>query len=52
MSADNLLWMLANCRDRFTHVGCDPSQAEEFEDMGHKAATLPIDPYKWLTMTL
>lgn len=45
MSADNLSWMLANCRDRFTHVGCDPSQAEEYQDMGHEVVTLPLDPY-------
>lgn len=45
MNADNLSWMLANCRDRFTHVGCDPSQSEEYQDMGHEVATLPLDPY-------
>lgn len=45
MNADNLSWMLANCRDRFTHVGCDPSQAEEYRDMGHEVVTLSIDPY-------
>lgn len=45
MSADNLSWMLANCRDRFTHVGCDPSQADEYQDMGHEVVTLSIDPY-------
>jgi phage/plasmid primase-like uncharacterized protein len=45
MSADNLSWMLANCRDRFTHVGCDPSQSDEYQDMGHEVVTLPIDPY-------
>lgn len=45
MSADNLSWMLANCRERFTHVGCDPSQAEGYRDMGHEVVTLSIDPY-------
>lgn len=45
MSADNLSWMLANCRDRFTHVGCDPSQADEYQDKGHEVVTLPLDPY-------
>lgn len=45
MSADNLSWMLANCRDRFTHVGCDPSQADEYQDMGHEVVALPLDPY-------
>lgn len=45
MSADNLSWMLANCCDRFTHVGCDPSNADEYLDMAHEVVTLPIDPY-------
>lgn len=45
MSADNLSWMLANCRDRFTHVGCDPSRADEYRDMGHDVVTLRLDPY-------
>ena len=45
MSADNLSWMLANCRNRFTHVGCDPCQAEEYEDAGYEVVTHPLDPY-------
>lgn len=45
MSADNLSWMLANCRDRFTHVGCDPLDSEWYQDAGHDVVTLPLDPY-------
>lgn len=45
MSADNLSWMLANCRDRFTHVGCDPLDGEWYQDDGHDVVTLPLDPY-------
>lgn len=45
MSADNLSWMLANCRDRFTHVGCDPLESEWYQDAGHEVVTLPLDPY-------
>lgn len=52
MSADNLSWMLASCRDRFTHVGCDPSHAEEYQDMGHEVVTLPIDPYTKVDRTV
>lgn len=45
MSADNLSWMLANCRDRFTHVGCDPLESEWYQDAGHDVVLLPTDPY-------
>ncbi len=45
MSADSLSWMLAHCRDRFTHVGCDPSQADEYQDMGHEIVMVPLYPY-------
>lgn len=45
MSPDNLSWMLANCRDRYTHVGCDPSAADEHAEMGRPFIALPVDPY-------
>lgn len=45
MSADNFRWMLANCKDRFTHVGCDPSEADEHVDAGRAIVALPLDPY-------
>ena len=45
MSADNLLWMLANCRDRYTHVGCDPTEADEQIELGRMVVAVPIDPY-------
>lgn len=45
MSADNFRWMLANCKDRFTHVGCDPSEADEHVDAGRAIIALPLDPY-------
>ena len=45
MVPDNLSWILANCRDRFTHAGCDPARAEEYQDMGHDVVTMPLDPY-------
>lgn len=45
MSPDNLSWMLANCRDRFTHVGCDPMVADEHIEMGREVIALPVDPY-------
>lgn len=45
MEVDNLNWMLANCKDRFTHVGCDPSEADEHAEMGRAFIALPVDPY-------
>lgn len=45
MEVDNLNWMLANCKDRFTHVGCDPVDADEHAEMGRAFIALPIDPY-------
>lgn len=45
MEADNLNWMLANCKDRFTHVGCDPVDVDEHAEMGRGVIAIPIDPY-------
>lgn len=45
MSADNLSWMLANSKHRFTHVGCDPSQSDEHAEMGRAFIAIPVDPY-------
>ena len=45
MEFDNFNWMLSNCRDRFTHVGCDPADADEHADMGRAFVALPLDPY-------
>ena len=46
MDRDNFLWMLANCKDRFTHVGCDPSEADEHWELGRLVVAVPIDPYQ------
>lgn len=45
MDADNLCWMLANCKDRFTHVGCDPLEADEHVELGRPVVVMPLDPY-------
>lgn len=45
MEFDNFNWMLANCKDRFTHVGCDPSEADEHAELGRAFIALPLDPY-------
>ena len=45
MNADNFRWMLTNCRDRFTHVGCDPTEADEHIDYGRGVVAVPVDPY-------
>ena len=45
MESDNLNWMLANCKDRFTHVGCDPCDADEHAEMGRGVVAIPLDPY-------
>lgn len=45
MEVDNLNWMLANCKDRYTHVGCDPSEADDHAEMGRAFIAMPLDPY-------
>jgi hypothetical protein len=45
MEYDNFNWMVAHCRDRFTHIGCDPSDADQFVDDGYAIVALPLDPY-------
>jgi hypothetical protein len=45
MEYDNFNWMLANCKDRFTHIGCDPSDADHHADEGRAIIALPLDPY-------
>ena len=45
MDADNFRWMLTNCKDRYTHIGCDPSEADEHIDYGRGVVALPLDPY-------
>lgn len=45
LDADNFRWMLSNCSARFTHIGCDPEEADEHADMGRGVIALPIDPY-------
>jgi hypothetical protein len=45
MEFENFNWMLANCKDRFTHIGCDPSEADQFVDDGYAIIALPLDPY-------
>lgn len=45
MNADNFRWMLTNCHDRFTHVGCDPTEADEHIDYGRGVVAVPVDPY-------
>lgn len=45
MDPGNLSWMLANCKDRFTHVGCDPLETEWFEEQGFEVVALSVDPY-------
>jgi hypothetical protein len=45
MEYDNFNWMLANCKDRFTHIGCDPSEAEHHADEGREVVAFPLDPY-------
>lgn len=49
MDAGNLKWMLANCRDRFTHVGCDIADADEYAEYGHAVVAVPMHPYSRLT---
>ncbi|WAX22831.1 hypothetical protein MAJJADAN_00069 [Pseudomonas phage Amjad_SA] len=45
MQPDNLSWMLANCRDRFTHVGCDPLEADWYVEEGHGVVAVPVMAY-------
>lgn len=45
LDADNFRWMLLNCSARFTHVGCDPEEADEHAEMGRGVIALPLDPY-------
>lgn len=45
MDIDNFRWMLVSCKDRYTHVGCDPSEADENIEYGRGIVALPIDPY-------
>lgn len=45
MDAGNFRWMLGACRDRFTHVGCDPSEADEHVELGRPVVAVPADPY-------
>lgn len=46
MEYDNFNWMLANCKGRFTHIGCDPSEADHHADEGRAIIALPLDPYE------
>ena len=45
LDANNFHWMLSKCKDRFTHIGCDPADADEHVDMGRAIVALPLDPY-------
>lgn len=45
MEYDNFNWMLVHCKDRFTHIGCDPSEADHHADEGRAIIALPLDPY-------
>lgn len=45
MEYDNFNWMLANCKDRFTHIGCDPSEADHHIEEGRAIIAMPLDPY-------
>lgn len=46
LDAGNLSWMISNCRERFTHVGCDPLEREWYADeKGLEVFEFPVDPY-------
>lgn len=45
MEPENFRWMLLNCKERFTHVGCDPVDADEHIDYGRGVVAIPSDPY-------
>lgn len=42
---NNFLWMLGACKDRFTHIGCDPADADEYVEAGRQVVAVPLDPY-------
>lgn len=48
LDRDNFLWMLRSCQDRYTHVGCDPEEADEHVELGRAVVAMPLDPYKRL----
>ena len=48
MDAGNFNWMLVNCKERFTHVGCDPEDADEHWEYGRDIVAVPVDPYERL----
>lgn len=50
MDHGNFKWMLANCKERFTHVGCDQADAEEHLEFGRHLVILPLDPYEKVDM--
>jgi hypothetical protein len=52
MDINNFRWMLTNCKDRYTHIGCDPSEADEHIDYGRNVVVLPIDPYAKVDKTI
>lgn len=45
MEFDNFNWMVAHCKERFTHIGCDPSEAAQFADDGYEVVAMPLAPY-------
>lgn len=45
MEYGNFRWMIANCRERFTHIGCDIADADEHADNGYGVVVLPVSPY-------
>lgn len=45
MGQENFRWMLLNCKERFTHVGCDPVDADEHVEYGRAVVAVPVDPY-------
>jgi len=45
MEYDNFNWMINHCKDRFTHIGCDPSEVDHHADEGRAIIALPLDPY-------
>lgn len=45
LDQNNFLWMLGACKDRFTHIGCDPADADEYVEAGRQVVAVPLDPY-------
>lgn len=45
MEADNFSWMLSQSQAMFTHVGCDPAEADEHIEYGRAVVAVPLDPY-------